>query len=126
MAHPRVVNVRQKGAYWNVYVGRGRCPRTGEAGVWGNPFTVEEHGTTGPGNALLRYVDAIAHDAMFLAEVRAQLPGLRLGCWCAPGLCHGDVLARLADGEALSAIRARVERETAPPATPPTQGTLFA
>src|SRR5262245_11095095 len=25
------------------------------------------------------------------------IKGLRLGCWCKPGPCHGDVLAQLAD-----------------------------
>ena len=29
----------------------------------------------------------------------------RLVCWCAPGLCHGDVLARFLAGEELAAIR---------------------
>jgi hypothetical protein len=24
-----------------------------------------------------------------------ELRGKRLGCWCAPGPCHGDVLVRL-------------------------------
>ena len=26
-----------------------------------------------------------------------ELRGKRLGCWCAPQACHGDVLAQLAD-----------------------------
>jgi len=34
-----------------------------------------------------------------LARVHT-LRGMRLGCYCAPLPCHGDVLARLADGEA--------------------------
>ena len=27
-----------------------------------------------------------------------ELKGERLGCYCSPKACHGDVLARLADG----------------------------
>jgi hypothetical protein len=33
-------------------------------------------------------------------DLVAQLPELRsktLACWCKPGPCHGDVIARLAD-----------------------------
>jgi hypothetical protein len=30
----------QRDAY-DVYIGRGRCPRTGRPGEWGNPFRVE-------------------------------------------------------------------------------------
>lgn len=122
MSHPRVVNVRHRGARWDVYVGRGRCPRTGEGGAWGNPFSVEEHGRSGPGNALLRYVDRLgqiqAETPDLFTEYRA-LAGKILGCWCAPGMCHGEVLARLADGEGLDAIRARIERATVAPAAQP-------
>ncbi|MEU9367928.1 DUF4326 domain-containing protein [Streptomyces avermitilis] len=34
-------------------------------------------------------------------DLLAQVPALRgrtLACWCAPELCHGDVLAEIADG----------------------------
>lgn len=36
------------------------------------------------------------HDAEFLRDVRT-LRGKRLGCWCKPGPCHGDVLAAWLD-----------------------------
>ncbi len=26
-----------------------------------------------------------------------KIQGLRLGCWCKPGICHGDLLAKFAD-----------------------------
>ncbi|MHA5052990.1 DUF4326 domain-containing protein [Streptomyces sp. SD15] len=35
------------------------------------------------------------------AALLAQVPALRgktLACWCAPELCHGDILAEIADG----------------------------
>jgi hypothetical protein len=31
-----------------------------------------------------------------LARV-SELAGKRIGCWCKPAACHGDVLAELAD-----------------------------
>lgn len=111
MAHPRVVNVRHPSARWDVYVGRGRCPATGVTGRWGNPFSVREHGRA----AIRLYIDHLAQrGSVPRVAIRAGLAGKVLGCWCAPGPCHAEVLARLADGEQLEAIRAallaRVER----------------
>jgi hypothetical protein len=44
---------------YDVYIGRGRDPRSGEPGRWGNPFRI------GPCDP-------------------AALDGRTLGCWCAP------------------------------------------
>lgn len=105
-----VVNVRDgiEAARWDMYVGRGRCPCrrrlcTHGTGL-GNPYTVEEHGP----DAMLLYIDHVAHqlrDASFGVIVE-RLRGKVLGCWCAPARCHGEVLARLADGDTIEAIRA--------------------
>lgn len=41
-------------------------------------------------------------------DLLAEVPGLRgrtLGCWCAPALCHGHVLARLAEVDPLEMRR---------------------
>lgn len=108
MSHERVINVRARGATWDVYVGRGKDPRSGvhagPAAPWGNPFKVEAHGP----DAMRLYLDHLAAHPRIVAQARRELPGLVLGCWCAPRLCHGEVLARLADGEELEAIRADV------------------
>ncbi len=32
-----------------------------------------------------------------LRDLKAELQGKVLGCWCKPAKCHGDVLARYAD-----------------------------
>lgn len=107
LTHPRALNVRARGARWDVYVGRGRCPATGELGRFGNPFTIERHGP----RALVRFLDMLAGlSAEHLAYLRAELRGRVLGCWCAPRPCHAVILARLADGDELSAIRSDVLR----------------
>ncbi len=43
-------------------------------------------------------------DTPELMDAIHELRGKRLGCWCIPGQgpCHGDVLARLANGISLS------------------------
>lgn len=106
MTHPRVVNVRTSKC--DVYVGRGQgwSPATGQLNNegWGNPFPVKQHGKA----AMRLYLDHLAEHPELVERARAELPGKTLGCWCAPRICHGEVLARLADGEDLDAIRAEV------------------
>jgi hypothetical protein len=110
-----------------VYVGRGSCPcrspnccheATFGVGMWGNPFAVDRHGL----DAMRLYLDFLAETPAHVAAAREKLRGRVLACWCAPRLCHGEVLARLADGEPLEAIRAdvlaQVEALRAPKAQP--------
>lgn len=43
-------------------------------------------------------VEALAYPS--LAEIREELGGKDLGCWCAPSSrCHADTLLRLANGD---------------------------
>ena len=70
---------------YDVYIGRGRCPRTGERGRWGNPFRIGADGTRREVIAqynlwLCKEVDA---GRIGTAEL-AALHGKVLGCWCAP------------------------------------------
>jgi hypothetical protein len=63
---------------------------------WGNPFRL------GRGVSRETVVAEYAAWIVQQPELMAALPRLkdkRLGCWCAPLPCHGDVLAALADEE---------------------------
>lgn len=108
--HPRVVNVRHRGAEWDRYVGRGRCPCKarfcphGPTG-FGNPYTVEQDGET----AMIKFIAHIEtrmREAAGFAQAVRDLAGKRLGCWCAPGGCHASVLAHVADGVPIATLRA--------------------
>ncbi len=100
----RTVNVKF-GEPFDLYIGR-RMVYRGRylpASRWANPFKI--------GSAQRREAAIEGFRAYVLAtpDLRAALPGLRgktLACWCAPvgGLtaadpmvCHGQVLAQLAD-----------------------------
>lgn len=82
---------------YDVYIGRGRCPRTGERGRWGNPFRIGRDGDRKEVIAKYRLwlCKEIEAERIDLAEL-ASLHGKVLGCWCAPEPCHGEVLARAA------------------------------
>jgi hypothetical protein len=64
-------------------------------GKWGNPFRVGRDGTAAECLELFKLLD---WPAEVLAEMRAELRGRNLACWCKVGdPCHGDVLLRLAN-----------------------------
>lgn len=69
-------------------------------GKWGNPFVI---GRDGDRDQVIALYEAWLTDddddlAAMLRSSLHELKGLRLGCVCKPRPCHGDVLARLADG----------------------------
>lgn len=71
---------------YDVYIGR--------PGKWGNPFVIGKHGNREQVIAL--YEAWLVQQADLVASL-PELRGKKLGCWCAPLACHGDVLARLAN-----------------------------
>lgn len=75
----------QKSEY-DIYIGR--------PSKWGNPFTIGKDGTRQ--EVIKKYRKWILSNKELLACLH-ELKGKRLGCWCHPEACHGDVLAELAD-----------------------------
>lgn len=69
----------------DVYIGR--------PSKWGNPFVI---GKDGDRQAVIEKYDKWIREQPLLADIH-ELKGKRLGCWCAPLPCHGDVLAYLAE-----------------------------
>ncbi|MBI3625125.1 MAG: DUF4326 domain-containing protein [Candidatus Rokubacteria bacterium] len=84
-----VVNVLA-GPY-DVYIGRtGR----GRDGYFGNPFRIGAHGSRAQVLERFRqyFRHRLASDPAFRTRVEA-LRGKRLGCFCKPLTCHGDIIA---------------------------------
>ena len=79
-----VVNVRT--STYDVYIGR--------PSEWGNPFRIGPDGTRS--QVIEKYR---IYARRFTQEDLKELRGKRLGCYCHPLPCHGDVLASLADGQ---------------------------
>ncbi len=90
-SRPVVVNVK-RGDVCDVYIGR---PRRGfPANPWGNKFLIPRDGDRA--EVIRKYRDWIVTQPDLMARL-PELRGKRLGCWCAPLDCHGDVLADLVD-----------------------------
>lgn len=94
---PTVVRIRRsKGVVvqdCDVYIGRAmyqggwRLPKS----KWANPFKLSEFDRE---QSLKMYEQYIRSKPALMASLH-ELEGKRLGCWCKPEACHGDVLVRL-------------------------------
>lgn len=71
---------------YDVYIGR--------PSAWGNPFKIGRDGSRA--DVVKQYELWLLQQPWLMRDLRA-LKDRRLGCWCKPEACHGDVLARLAD-----------------------------
>lgn len=70
---------------YDVYIGR--------PGTWGNPFVIGKDGTR---EEVIAKYEAWFMKSVMLSRI-GELKGKRLGCFCKPLACHGDVLAKLAN-----------------------------
>jgi len=88
----------------NVYVGRGRVVFLTKEGPsfppqnspFCNPFNVGKDGTREEVISKFRaYMTAKLDQDPDLKRQLLALEGKRLGCWCKPEACHGDILLEL-------------------------------
>lgn len=93
-----VVNLRRE--KFDVYIGRAG---KGQDGYFGNPFPLRDPNSRA--EVLARYREwfhmRLRIDPDFKSRVLA-LRGKRLGCFCKPAACHGDVIAEWVDSEVRS------------------------
>lgn len=72
-------------------------------GRWGNPFKIGDFGIPDAKTAVQRYREWLegrvtGPERPDAVEIRTQLGGKNLACWCRPGdICHADVLLELAN-----------------------------
>lgn len=71
---------------FDVYIGRGS--------MWGNPFVIGKDGDREQVIALYReHLWVQIQTAQVSLDELRSLNGKRLGCFCKPAACHGDVIA---------------------------------
>ena len=79
---------------YEVYIGR--------PSIWGNPFshkegTLAKYKVSTVEEAINRYEKWLLTQPKLVKHAKLVLKGKVLGCWCKPGPCHGDILARIAN-----------------------------
>lgn len=80
----------------DVYIGR--------PSKWGNPWshqddTLAEYKVETRKEAVDKYEQWIRSQPDMMKAIKTELKGKVLGCWCAPKLCHGYILAWIANEE---------------------------
>jgi hypothetical protein len=73
---------------FDVYIGR--------PSEWGNPFRVGIDGNRK--EVLKKFSQYINEHPELIEKAKKELKGKRLGCWCKPLPCHGDILVKLIGG----------------------------
>jgi hypothetical protein len=81
----------------DVYIGRAcnmggwRLPQS----KWHNPYSVKQYGAQA-----IPMFEQYLRNSPLINEIE-ELRGKRLGCWCSPQPCHGDVLVKILNGRRL-------------------------
>ena len=91
---PRVLNANEFGtiAPNSIYCGR--------PSKYGNKFII---GKDGPRKEVIeKHRQMVLADPILQAEIKKDLAGKNLICWCAPKLCHCDVLLQIANETSLA------------------------
>lgn len=76
---------------YDVYIGR--------PSIWGNPYshkvgTQAKYKVATKKEAVEKYREYLLNSPNLLSQLH-NLEGKILGCWCKPGLCHGDVILEI-------------------------------
>jgi hypothetical protein len=71
--------------------------RVSRPSKFGNPYPLLDESREARLTSVFRYFMWVICSGLF-RDV-GKFRGKRLGCWCAPKLCHGDVIAALADND---------------------------
>lgn len=95
---PTVVRIRRKRGEiveaCDVYIGRHMFQGGWRlrASAWCNPFRIGKDGTRA--DVLDKYEAYVRRNERLMDNL-SSLAGMKLGCWCKPEPCHGDVLVKL-------------------------------
>lgn len=84
-----VVNVKTD--LYDVYIGR--------PSKFGNPFEIGKDGTRK--EVIDKFIDYFLSNESLKLAAKAELTGKRLGCFCKPKACHGDIIAKYVNDEIL-------------------------
>lgn len=76
----------------DLYIGRANKIYGYPHSDWASPFFIGEDGSRA--QVINQYEEYIRSIPGLMARI-PELEGKRLGCWCKPLLCHGDILVKL-------------------------------
>ena len=97
----------------NVYIGRKKSFL--QASKWKNIYPIRNHQSRQ--KVVKLYEKYIRSNSVLLRDIH-QLKGKNLGCWCFPKLCHGNILLKILEKNALGDKPPKMETEIVSQTTP--------
>lgn len=73
------------------------CVYIGRPSKWGNPFSIGKDGTRE--EVVEKYRTYLLSHTDLVEQAKKELGGKNLVCFCAPKLCHGNILIEIANPE---------------------------
>jgi hypothetical protein len=67
----------------------------GHPSIWANPYAIGRDGTRE--EVIAKYRRMVEANPAMIQEIKRELRGKDLVCYCAPLACHGDVLLEIAN-----------------------------
>lgn len=88
--------VHHRKSSYDVYIGR--------PSKWGNPFSEQENTlakfkVSSRKEAIEKYEEWVRSQPELMESIKRELKGKVLGCFCFPKMCHGYILAWIANEE---------------------------
>lgn len=113
----RVLNARDVGTDVKdaVYVGR--------PSKWGNPIKLASESQRE--QVIDEYLEYLRDQPQLVDDMRRELAGKDLICWCAPRTCHADVIKHVASGNPVPDDFSMIVKKDAPLKLEEPQGSLF-
>ena len=95
------------GKIWKFVVNKNNKPYDiyiGRPSKWCNNWSFKENTlakyiVNSRAEAVSKYEELVRSQPEMMAMIKKELKGKVLGCWCSPRLCHGHVLAWIANEE---------------------------
>tara|TARA_R100000306_G_C4311718_1_gene110547 strand:+ start:111 stop:383 length:273 start_codon:yes stop_codon:yes gene_type:complete len=87
----KIINIKLKEPY-DIYIGRAG---KGQNGKWGNPFS------KGSREENIAKFEEYLLKSPWLMQDLPELLNKKLGCFCKPKACHGDILKKYAEEQNL-------------------------
>lgn len=89
-----VVNVRTD--EYDVYIGRANRSRALAQSIFANPYPIgKDYNREQCLELYEKYIRYMLAETEYFKDKLLTLKGKRLGCWCTPLACHGDVLVKI-------------------------------
>jgi hypothetical protein len=82
----------------HIYIGRDMTTyiRGATESEFCNPFSVKKYTLK---ECIELFIQHLETNRQLLDSIKPKLKGCTLGCFCKPQMCHGDLLAKIADSE---------------------------